>query len=71
MDAVDWDDSDGEERVALHEAIREGIEDAKAGRTIDAKQWAADLHSPVKIRLSGRAGRDYGTLGRPSGQPSL
>jgi hypothetical protein len=43
--ADDWDDLDDAERAALHEAIREGFEDAKAGRTIDAEQWAAELRS--------------------------
>jgi hypothetical protein len=43
--ADDWDDLDDEERAALHEAIREGFEDAKTGRTIDAEQWAAELRS--------------------------
>jgi len=43
--AEDWDDLDDEERAALHESIREGFEDAKAGRTIDAEQWAAELRS--------------------------
>jgi hypothetical protein len=39
------DDLDDEDRAALHEAIREGFEDAKAGRTIDADEWAAELRS--------------------------
>jgi predicted DNA-binding antitoxin AbrB/MazE fold protein len=39
------DDLDDEERAELHAAIREGFEDAKAGRTIDAKQWIAELRS--------------------------
>jgi hypothetical protein len=43
--ADNWDDLDDEDRAALHESIREGFEDAKAGRTIDAKQWAAKLRS--------------------------
>lgn len=43
--ADDWDDLDDAERAELHEAIREGFEDAKAGRTIDAEQWAAALRS--------------------------
>ena len=43
--ADDWDDLDDEERAALHEALRESFEDAKAGRTIDAKEWAAELRS--------------------------
>ena len=40
---VDGDDLDDEERAALHEAIREGLDDAKAGRTIDADDWVAEL----------------------------
>ncbi|MEZ4222211.1 MAG: hypothetical protein R3B13_14845 [Polyangiaceae bacterium] len=43
--ADDWDDLDDDERAALHESIRDGFEDAKAGRTIDAEQWAAELRS--------------------------
>jgi hypothetical protein len=42
---VEGDDLDDEDRAALHDAIREGIEDAKAGRTIDAGEWAAELRS--------------------------
>jgi hypothetical protein len=43
--ADDWDDLEDRERTALHEAIRAGFEDAKAGQTIDARQWAAELRS--------------------------
>jgi hypothetical protein len=43
--ADDWDELDDEEREALHAAVREGFEDAKAGRTIDADEWAAELRS--------------------------
>jgi hypothetical protein len=43
--ADDWDDLGDEDRAALHAAISEGFEDAKAGRTIDAEQWAAELRS--------------------------
>lgn len=43
--ADDWDDLDDAERADLHEALREGFEDAKAGRTIEAKQWAAQLRA--------------------------
>jgi hypothetical protein len=39
------DDLDDEERAALHESIREGIEDMEAGRTIDAKTAIAQLRS--------------------------
>lgn len=42
---VEGDDLDDEERAALHESIREGLEDAKAGRTIDADAWAAELRA--------------------------
>jgi hypothetical protein len=42
---VEGDDLDDEDRLALHEAIREGLDDAKAGRTIDAEEWAAELRS--------------------------
>ncbi|MDQ3297430.1 MAG: hypothetical protein M3619_12650 [Myxococcota bacterium] len=42
---VEGDDLDSEDRAALHDAIREGFEDAKAGRTIDADEWAAELRS--------------------------
>ncbi len=43
--ADDWDNLGDEERAELHDAIREGFADAKAGRTIDAEQWAAELRS--------------------------
>lgn len=43
--AEDWDDLDEEERAALHESIREGIEDMEAGRTIDARKAIAELRS--------------------------
>jgi predicted transcriptional regulator len=43
--AEDWDDLDEEERAALHESIREGIEDLEAGRTIDARKAIAELRS--------------------------
>lgn len=39
------DDLDDEERKALDESIREGIEDMEAGRTIDAKTAIAQLRS--------------------------
>jgi len=42
---VEGDNLDAEDRAALHEAIREGFEDVKAGRTIDADEWAAELRS--------------------------
>jgi hypothetical protein len=43
----DWDDLDDEERAALHESIREGIEDMEAGRTVDARAVIAELRSRV------------------------
>lgn len=43
--ADDWDDLEDAERAELHEALREAFEDAKAGRTIAAEQWAAALRS--------------------------
>jgi hypothetical protein len=42
---VDGDDLDDADRAALHEAIREGFEDAKSGRTIGAEEWASELRS--------------------------
>lgn len=39
------DDMTPEQRAELHQAIREGFEDAKAGRTIPAEQWLAELRS--------------------------
>ena len=39
------DDLDAEERAALHESIREGIEDMEAGRTFDASEVIAELRS--------------------------
>jgi predicted transcriptional regulator len=47
--ADDWDDLDDEERAALHESIREGFEDAKAGRTIDAEQWTRVENGRIKL----------------------
>lgn len=43
--ADDWDDLDDQERAALHDSIREGIEDMEAGRTVDAKTAIAELRS--------------------------
>jgi len=39
------DDLDDEERAELHQAIREGFDDAKAERTIPAEQWLTELRS--------------------------
>jgi hypothetical protein len=44
---VEGDDLDSEDRAALHEAIRDGFEDARAGRTIDADEWAVELRSQL------------------------
>ena len=41
---------DDEERQRLHRSIERGIEDVKAGRTVDARQVIADL----RARASGR-----------------
>ena len=43
--ADDWDELDDVERARLHAAIREGFEDAKAGRTIGADEWIAALRA--------------------------
>ena len=43
--STDGDDLDDEERAALHESIREGIEDMEAGRTVDARTAIAELRS--------------------------
>jgi hypothetical protein len=40
---VEGDDLDEDERAALHDSIRESFEDAKAGRTMDAAEFAAKL----------------------------
>ena len=42
---VEGDDLDDDERAALHAALREGLDDAKRGRTIDADEWAAELRA--------------------------
>ena len=39
------DELDDEERAALHESIRDGIDDMEAGRTVDAKTAIAELRS--------------------------
>jgi len=43
--ADDWDDLDDEERAALHESLRESIEQMKAGQTIDIEQALAELRA--------------------------
>ena len=40
-----WDELNDEERAALHESIREGIEDMETGRTVDARTAIAELRS--------------------------
>ena len=44
------DDLDDEERERLHQSIDRGLEDAKAGRTIDARQAMAELRSRAADR---------------------
>lgn len=39
------DELDDEERAELHQAIREGFDDANTGRTIGAEQWLAELRA--------------------------
>jgi hypothetical protein len=41
---------DNEERAALHRSIERGIEDVKAGRTVDARQVIEEL----RARAAGR-----------------
>ena len=43
--ADDWDDLDDEERAALHESLRESVEQMKAGQTIDIEQALAELQA--------------------------
>jgi len=45
--ADDWDELDDAERALLHDAIREGFEDAKAGRMISADEWITALRARV------------------------
>lgn len=42
---VEGDDLEDADRARLHEAINEGLADAKAGRAIDADEWAATLRT--------------------------
>ena len=42
---VEGDHLDDVDRAALHAAIGEGRDDANAGRTIDAAEWAAELRT--------------------------
>jgi len=43
--AVPRDDLDDAERAELHAAIRDGIDDVKAGRTVDAADVIAELRA--------------------------
>ena len=43
--AVPGDDLDDAERAELHAAIRDGIDDVKAGRTVDAADVIAELRA--------------------------
>jgi hypothetical protein len=43
--AEDWDDLDDEERAALHESLRESIEQMKAGQTIGIEEALAELRA--------------------------
>jgi hypothetical protein len=43
--ADNWDDLDDEERAALHESLRESVEQMKAGQTIDIEQALAELRA--------------------------
>ncbi len=42
---ADADDSDDEDRAALHESIRESIEQMERGELIDAEEALAELHA--------------------------
>ena len=42
---VEGDDLDDVDRDALHDAIREGLDDAKVGKTLDADEWGAQLRT--------------------------
>ena len=42
---VEGDELEPADREALHAAIREGFEDARAGRTTDGESWATELRS--------------------------
>jgi predicted DNA-binding antitoxin AbrB/MazE fold protein len=43
--ADDWDDLGDEERLALHESLRESIQQMQAGQTIDIDQALAELRA--------------------------
>jgi len=44
-DRIDDDDFDDEERAALHESLKESIEQMKSGQTIDVKAALAELRA--------------------------
>ena len=46
----DQDDLDDEERARLHQAIDRGLEDVKAGRTVDAMQVIERLRARAASR---------------------
>jgi hypothetical protein len=48
--AIGGDDLDDEDRARLHASIERGLEDVKAGRTVDARQVLDELRS----RAAGR-----------------
>ena len=45
LQPIEVDELDDEERARLHEALREGIEQMKAGMTIDAAEALAELRA--------------------------
>jgi hypothetical protein len=45
VEVPDVDDLNDDERVELHAAIREGLEDVEAGRTVDAAEVIAELRA--------------------------
>ncbi len=46
----DLDDLDDEERARLHQAIDRGLDDVKAGRTVDAAQVIQELRARAASR---------------------
>ena len=46
----DQDDLDDEERARLHQAIERGLDDVKAGRTVDAAQVIQGLRARAASR---------------------
>ena len=45
LQPVDADELDDDERARLHEALREGIDQMKAGLTLDAAEALAELRA--------------------------